>query len=483
MIGRHARVLAATSMFAIGQLVIVIGGLADHGALCDDAFYYFQIAKHAAAGNGFSFDGLHATDGFHPLLAWLAVPVFALFSSAWLPVHIVLCLLGLATAATGYVLYRIGRSLGDERAGELMALLFLLSPFAWIIPLRGCEGGLVVLCVALALWQAASMREIDTMAALKLGALVGLAGLARTENVFLAVGMAGWLLMRTRQLRPLLAFGAAAALVVSPWLIWNLVQFGSIAQVSGEAKAAFHLYHPLPFGLRYVFSNLYEIARVPTQFVVGEEMQPTRWTHPMVVVNAIIVAAAIAAGGRRRPPAALVPLAVLVALHVAYYAFVQRSYFNWYVMPLALGAAVLMGERLARASTRMTVFVVVASALACVLTLGAFFHSYPREPRAPEERVAGAVATIDTLPFGAHVGTWNAGAIGYFGMARRPDISVVNLDCVVNNELFAAGRRGEYTAWVVANVGWLVERPSKPLDAAVAIPVRDRLWQIVDSKR
>lgn len=199
----------------------------------------------------------------------------------------------------------------------------------------------------------------------------------------------------------------------------------------------------------------------------------------MLLVNALLVGIAVVAGGRRRPSSALLPLAVFVVLHLAYYVFVQRSYFNWYVMPLVLGAAVLQGERLARASTRFAVGVVVVSALTCAITVSAFFKSYPRLPHAPEQRVAGVVAAVETLPFGAHAGTWNAGAIGYFGMMRRPDVSIVNLDCVVNNELFAAWRRGEYTQWVVANVGWLVERPGRPLDAAVAVPVRDRLWRIL----
>lgn len=477
-VGRHARVLAATGTFACAQLAIVIGGFADNGALCDDAFYYFQIAKNAAAGNGFSFDGLHATNGFHPLFAWVAVPVFALSSSPWLPIRILLSLLAVATAATGYVLYRVGRSLGDERAGELMALLFLLSPFAWIIPLRGCEGGLVVLTAALALWQAASMRDINTTGALKLGALVGLAGLARTESVFLAVGIAVWLLTRRCKPRALIAFGGAAALVVSPWVIWNLAHFGTVMQVSGAAKAAFRLYHPLPFGLRHIFSNLYEIARVPTQFIVGEEMLPRRWTDALVLANAGIVCIAVVAGGRRRPPFALMPLGVLVALHVGYYAFVQRSYFNWYVMPVVLGAAVLHGERLAHASTRLTALVLVTSVVTCTLTLAAFFHRFQRVPHAPEQRVAAAVVAIESLPYGAHAGTWNAGAIGYFGTIGRPDVSIINLDCVVNNDLFAAWKRGEYMPWVIANVGWLVERPSRPLDASVAVPVGDRLWRI-----
>jgi hypothetical protein len=475
---RQRRVLIATAIFAVAQLTLVIGGFADN-AICDDAFYYFQISKNAAAGNGFSFDGLHSTNGFHPLLGWIGVPVFAVTDSAWLPIRILLCILGLSTAGTGYVLFRIGKSIGDERAGELMAFLFLLSPFSWIIPLSGCEGGLVVLCVALAIWQAARMREVDTRSAFVLGALVGLAGLARTDNVFLAVGMFGWLLTRTRQPRPLVAFVVAAALVVSPWVIWNLVRFGTIMQVSGAAKLIFHHHHPLPFGLRYAPSNLYEIAAFPTQFMVGELMLPRRWTPIFVLANAIIVVVAATADRKRRPHSALVPLGILVAMHIVYYAFVQRSYFSWYVMPLVLGVAVLQGERLARASRLRVGFVLVASAVMCVLTLGLFFQRYKRVPRAREQAIAHVLHEIEQLPRGAHAGTWNAGAIGYFGTIRRPDVSIINLDCLVNNELFAAYQRGEYTAWVVANVEWLVEKPGRPLDKSVVEPVHGVLWRVV----
>ena len=57
------------------------------------------------------------------------------------------------------------------------------------------------------------------------------------------------------------------------------------------------------------------------------------------------------------------------------------------------------------------------------------------------------------------------------------------LDCLVNNELFAAYQRGEYTEWVVANVGWLVDRPVPPLDKSVVVPVRGVLSRIVADPR
>jgi len=46
--------------------------------LYDDAYYYFGVARNLAAGHGSTFDGIHSTNGYHPLWCWLLVPVFAL---------------------------------------------------------------------------------------------------------------------------------------------------------------------------------------------------------------------------------------------------------------------------------------------------------------------------------------------------------------------------------------------------------------------
>ena len=43
--------------------------------LPDDAFYYLEIAARLGRGEGFTFDGIHTTNGFHPLWQLLLVPV------------------------------------------------------------------------------------------------------------------------------------------------------------------------------------------------------------------------------------------------------------------------------------------------------------------------------------------------------------------------------------------------------------------------
>src|SRR4029078_7829570 len=54
--------------------VMAAGGV---GLTQDDGYYYFKIAQNLAAGRGSTFDGLHGTNGYHPL--WLLV-VGALFA-------------------------------------------------------------------------------------------------------------------------------------------------------------------------------------------------------------------------------------------------------------------------------------------------------------------------------------------------------------------------------------------------------------------
>ena len=467
------RVVLLAVGFGVANVAIVLAGVADPGALCDDAFYYFQIARHAAHGNGFSFDGAHVTNGFHPLLAWLAVPVFYVLDDPWLPIRVIQIVLVLATTATGVLLYRVGRAVRDVRTGELAAALFYLSPFTWILPQRGCEGALSMLAIAAgAWWLAEHPRRVFV-----LGALLGLAMLARTENVLWAVVALAWLACSARSLRPALAAGAIASVVVTPWLVWNLLRFGTILQVSGAAKLAFRLHGELVpvTGTRALVANVARPFVEASKFVVGEEFRPLVWTVAFIAIAGALFAMAAIAGRQRRMPSVLVPLIAFATLHVAYYVFIQRSYYNWYFFPVVVVAALWQAERLA--GTWFARVRVVAGIVVCAATLTLFVARYGTRTHAVEHALDARLALLAEVPPGSTVGAWNAGRIGYFGQWRRPDLRFVNLDCVVNNELFAA--RARYVAWVIENVDYVLEPPRHWLPPGVVKPVNGSLGKIV----
>lgn len=477
------RIIAATVVFGCLQLLVAFSGLPESGALSDDAFYYFQVAKNAAAGRGFSFDGVYATNGFHPLFAWILVPVFEWFGSdAWLPVRIANAMLGLATTITGYLLYIFGRKAVNDRAGEIASLLFFVSPFSWILTYRGCEGPFSALFIALGAVQMARMQQgrVSLWSAALLGTLVGFAGLARTENVFWAIPVGVWLAWRARAILPLGVWAACAAVVVSPWLVWSAINCGTMVQVSGAAKVALTLFNPLPpvQWPHHVAINVGLILAEATRFVVGEEFQSPRVTLVALAAQLGLILLVLVAGGRRRPVPTVLPIYGLVVLHIIYYGFVQRSYYSWYFLPVALGLCVFAGERLAEAPRWMQTSELAGSAALGSIALLCFFLRYGYHPRGVETALAPVLAEIQRLPKGARAGAWNAGRIGYFGAIRRPDVTIFNLDCLVNNQLFSAWKAKRYSAWVLEHVGWLVEHPQGSLNRGLVEPVNDALWRI-----
>lgn len=48
----------------------------------DDGFYYLEIARRLAAGEGSTFDGINPTNGYHPLWLLTLVALFGIASSA-----------------------------------------------------------------------------------------------------------------------------------------------------------------------------------------------------------------------------------------------------------------------------------------------------------------------------------------------------------------------------------------------------------------
>ena len=104
----------------------------------DDTYYYLVVARHVAAGNGFTFDGLHPTNGYQPLWLFLLVPLYVVLPGEFPPLRGLILLQAVILAAAAIL----------PVAG---ALLLALGVALWLrrrVDPRGpgCRGGVVHRC-------------------------------------------------------------------------------------------------------------------------------------------------------------------------------------------------------------------------------------------------------------------------------------------------------------------------------------------------
>lgn len=487
----------ASALWFAAAAAAALAGAARGPVLSDDAYYYFEIARNAALGRGFSFDGLAPTNGFHPLWALLLVPLFwALPGEPWPPVELALAGAAAFSAGTAVVIQRLFARRGAPRAGALAAGLWLLNPFTVVLCFRGLETSLHGFLLALSIASLDGLRARGTWRRgelLRLGASVGLCGLARTDSVFwaLAVGLA--LAPGGLGVRALVEWGRRGALVAAaagalllPWVAWSLARFGTLVQTSGVAKARFDLFGHLPrlemgAGLPASLVRNVDLLVQDAGFFVLEPFGLTEktlfvWTL-LVLVDAVWLvrlgrrlrrsAAQIAlpAPAEARGAAALDaslrrPFAVLLVLHVGFYAFVARNYAHWYAATPVLLACILHGTRLApwlaqARRSRLYAFAALGLLLAAWSAVG-----HLGKPSILEAEARGK-ATRLLEGSGRRIGLLNAGAAGYFLSFYAPTLSVINLDGLVNNAITGLRDEAEFERYVLTHIDVFAEDPAR----------------------
>ena len=238
----------------------------------DDAFYYLQVARNIALGNGSSFDGIELTNGYHPLWMGLLVPVYA-FTGPDSEVGMRGALALSAVLGAGILWWL--RDIAQRELGAFAAVVSLLI-FAWPRffgqTVNLLETGLLLFLyltiIGLRSRFSADPSGWTMRRELGFGVVLGLACLARLDTVFLlaAFGLTG-LVAATRRGRN--ASGSAMSsrssylvrawsevrvlvvpvLVVLPYLLWNLGTFGHLQPISGAMKSSFPHVQPT---FRYV---------------------------------------------------------------------------------------------------------------------------------------------------------------------------------------------------------------------------------------
>ena len=479
----------------IAKLVLIWNGWCEGTMIADDAYYYFTIASNISSGLGPTFDGLAATNGYHPLWLMLLVPVYSLFpESLWMPVRISLSICTILDLVSGYIIYRMLERRGIRIGGIIASGLWLLGPFTFFLGLRGMEASLstaIVLGIAACIVQISGQdNRFDNRMALLIGFLIGLAGLARTDNL-VSVGfavsavalVAVWLHREStaKVLRWFIVVAFSSLMVVLPWFAWNLSRFGSIVQVSGQVK---YQSSKIYGGLYWDWSSLYIGFKStvyacfspliwPSRFLSGEEGSEARVTF-FVVIGLLLFIFVPTWRARKQLKKTVTDgqLAYLLAfaftymiVHSLVFGWWWRTYAIWYAMPYLAFLCVLTGVAWATFLNTKNARIwfqhpLIWMAVLYGVTLSAIFLvREPHTSRRPELQHSDILHVVsETYPTGTVVGLFNAGAFAYVARAY-PQITVTNLDCLVNNRAFIAVKSHKYLEYLIATVDVMAENP------------------------
>lgn len=219
-------VAIAVAVGAVWRLGILFFDKWDQELLFNDSLYYSSQARQLTDGVFFREIFVDRPGAEHgPLTSVLMAPVSWMSDPVpWQRLVTIAC--GVATIA---VLGVLGRRLGDWRTGVAAAWIAAVYPNLWMNDGLVMSESVSVLMVSLTLLVAHDVLTADTRprpaTAGLLGVLAGLSTLARSELGLLVPALVVLLAVRTRSWRPVVAVVLGAAVVVGPWVGFNLARF------------------------------------------------------------------------------------------------------------------------------------------------------------------------------------------------------------------------------------------------------------------
>lgn len=362
------------SLFAIGTLARIAPLFDQGGRLLrqfpsEDGYLMLTIARNLALGHGMSTAaGTIPTNGTQPLFNLIEAVGFILVGGdKRMGVLFALVLQVLINIFCAFAIARLARTLLRDRPvlaryvpGLAAALWYVSSinvPHAMNCLETGLYGTLVVMSVHrwYQLWLARRSERSANRAAVQVGILLGLTFWARIDAAFLigaitlthltmGVRSDGLSSARVRLIESVLMGGVSVA-VASPWLLNNLIRFGSPMPISGTAQSA---YTELGYNLKILPPKLFEYVSVLVPIPLRVELTPVVWTAALLCVLAYVAFVLFVVRRMNADERTLSVAVLLMAAALATYygiVFGASHFVNRYLFPLspftALFAAVI----------------------------------------------------------------------------------------------------------------------------------------------
>jgi 4-amino-4-deoxy-L-arabinose transferase-like glycosyltransferase len=437
--------------------------------LADDAFYYFKVAANLVTSHRITYDGEGLTNGFHPLWLIFITPFYTAANNGEdfvARVQWIMLLIQLASVALLYLsLLRIKASWWITFTGTAM---FALHSSFIDFQFNGLETSLNTL-VLLGLFNAFltlyTQPTAPTQRYLFFGCMAAAAFLARTDNaipLLILFPALLWTALKVKRLQCLILSGLLALALVSPWLIWNQLQFGSMIQTSGKVETALFgephfswmtLLAKLVFSPLHIFNFTQELSHL---FVFPRSQPPSdqpAFIQPLFAIGILaswFYSVAVLLVSRRSTPAlqAVALFSIAVLLVFFYNAGIRSFVRTWYYISamlailMALYGLAVFAEHNHNVLTRRAAHISMAAWLVSVIWLhwpGKLADVVTGD--SPHKTVANWIDTHTDES--AVIGSMNSGILSYLTHRK-----VINLDGVMDLRSLQAHWQKNETAYV-----------------------------------
>lgn len=263
----------------------------------DDAYYYFKIAQNISEGHGSSFDGIHLTNGYHPLWLLVCIPIFALARyDLILPLRILAIVTGLLQYGTAILLYRLLRRAISPAAGMLAAAYWLFNSYILLFLYKtGVESGLTLLLLVALLhmlykFDTAWSRQSSVLPKVAwLGLVALLTAFGRLDLSFTVIAVGVWIIFRGTPLRYMLPLDILAIILAVVAAFLARLGFDAYYDSSGSVE---------------IMMAVCTFVTIPTLYLAGLYQPPSNWKPlrvlgrlGLVALGASLSSTAILMGG------------------------------------------------------------------------------------------------------------------------------------------------------------------------------------------
>ncbi len=446
IIGRRLYLLALAFAWSLARPVRWLVGVVP-----DDAFYYLKIARNLATHGLSSFDGINATNGYHPGWMLLMTVCAKLFSTPQSLLRAALIVAFLFHVAGSALLVRALSHWVVRPWAELAGACWLLNPLPVRLALQGMEASFYVfgLTCAFLLYSARLKPVLQARGVVRtrdlraLGLCLALCFWGRTEAIVLSGAVMLAVIVAAAsswpaRLRTAAALGIPFGLGIAPWFVFSFVATGSWTQRSGAMKLLWGA-AAMPTASARLQQGVHYLS---SSWLLNPWLFLQRWQEPNSYLSCLLALAVVLvlASGLRKPAtrhAATVGLLLLAStlLLGCIYAFFFADHQEWYRAQPGLilylvtytAAAFTIRPLLPRAG--IPVFVSALTLLSCVVLAKSLAANNPypwqRDVFDSQPRFEARV------PASEPIGSFNAGLPGYFSSR-----TIVNLDGLANNALY-----------------------------------------------